>query len=202
MIRHIMARKERPTDETFYYQQLFLMSPSYPKDAKLRNLVETLKKTHKVITCNTINKETIAAMTQRVASDKFKGIRSFVYIDDPVGQKGLTDKGSQESPFNAFVANIKHDESGLLFTTQIGSSASTTLRETTDVFILMPNRLRRKSLFDVCPFTENFKDFNRMMDAYASSPYNALWINVKGGGLGVYSVDPVGRIWSIEEVPP
>lgn len=202
IIRHILSKKLKETDSNFYYQQLFLMSPNYPKDPKLVALVERLKKTHKVITCREINKDTIAAMTRRVSVDKqTRGIRSFVYIDDPVGQEGLTDKADKKSPMNSFVTSIKHDESGLLFSTQAGSSASTVIRGNTDVFILLPNRMRRRALYEACPFVDNYKDFTRLMDAHASSLYHALWVNVKGGALGVYRTDPEGRIFSVEEIP-
>lgn len=130
-----------------------------------------------------------------------EGKRSTVFIDDPVGVGNFTSNVNQNSPFNSFVTSAKHYKSDIVFSTQAIGSMSRSARKNIDVFIFLPDMISRKESYEACRFVNTQIAFDRLMDCYATKPFNALWINVQYGRKGVYAVDDQGKISSITEVP-
>ncbi len=183
---------------------LVIVSPNYNRDAQLVALAEfvTTEMSRRVFVYTGMKQDLMKKFLKGMDDLAMTGVRSLVFIDDPVGTGSFTANVNQTSPFNSFVTGIKHYRADLIFSTQAVGSMSKSARKNVDVFIFLPDLISRKELYDSCRIVGSLSDFDRLMDAYASKPFHALWINVQFGSRGVYCIDQDGRISAITTVPP
>lgn len=182
---------------------LVIVSPNYDWDPQLQKLAQfaagELKLVVKVF--KGFTRDGIEKFITYMGECKNQGMRSTIYIDDPVGIGQFTSSVNQKSPFNSFVTGIKHFKADMIFSTQAIGSLSPSARENIDVFIFLPNSVARPKLYDACPFVDSRADFYKLMDHYASEPYHAIWINLKFGRKGIFRINAQGQISPITSIP-
>lgn len=147
------------------------------------------------------DKQTMQKFVSFMEDCALQGLRSTVFIDDPVGFGTFTSSVNQRSPFNSFITGIKHYKADVVFSTQAIGSLSKSARKNVDVFIFMPDMISRVELYESCRFVPTQQEFDRLMDVYATRPFHALWINVQFGRKGVYAINSDGHISAISSVP-
>lgn len=196
LIKQLLSSEEDPK------QQLIIISPNYSRDHKLQKLAKLAAASDMTVKVyQSFDKASIRKFVEYMAECAESKTRSVVFIDDPIGIGHFTGSVNTKSPFNSFVTGVKHYRSDIVFSTQAIGSMSKSARKNVDVFIFLPDRTSRQELYDACRFVSTYQAFSRLMDMYASSPFNALWINVQYGSLGVYRIDSQGSIRSITSVP-
>lgn len=194
--------KQLLQDPTYPRNHLVIISPNYSMDDKLQALAQHAAKIGCVVRVyTTFDKITMQKFVEYMNKSKLEGKKSVVYIDDPVGVGSFTSNINVKSPFNSFVTSAKHYESDIIFSTQAVASMSKSARKCIEVFIFFPDMISRHELFEACRFVPSFEDFDKLMNAYATERYSALWVNVQFGRKGVYRISPNGNISSITGVP-
>lgn len=194
--------KKMLVDERDPKNQLIIISPNYKRDEKLQNLANFAASAKLYVRVyQSFDNDGISAFVDYMDQSCLDGLRTTVFVDDPVGVGSFTSNVNQKSPFNSFVTGIKHYRCDIVFSTQAIGSMSRSARKNVDVFIFMPDIISREELFKSCRFVSTQEEFDRLMDKYAASPFHALWINVQFGRKGVYAVNDQGNISAITSVP-
>lgn len=190
------------SDETDLITQLVIISPNYSMDGKLKALAQRIaKQGHSVRVYDNFTKNTVNKFVDYMGECASKGVRSLVYIDDPVGLGTFTSSVNQKSAFNSFVTGVKHYNTTIVFSTQSVGAMSRSARKNIDVFIFLPDMTSRQECYTACKFVPCYEDFAKLMDAYAVEPYCALWINVQYGRKGVFQINGSGSISPITNIP-
>ena len=198
----VRIAKQMLNNENDPHHHLVIISPNYQRDDKLLALAEWADQHGiKVRVYTSFDKPTMQLFLNFMDDLALHKVRTLVYVDDPVGTPTFTTNVNQKSPWNSFVTSTKHYKSDIVFSTQAAGSLSKSARMNFDVFVYLPDMTNREELFKLCRFVSTMGQFDRMMDAYASEPYCALWINIQFGRKGVYCINENGTISSISEVP-
>lgn len=197
LIKKILFTPEDPRD------QLVIISPHFERDEKISALAKyVVERGLNVKIYPVISKTTMANIVKYLAECKKSGLRSTVFIDDPIGAGTFTSNVNQESPFNALVAGAKHFATDIIFSTQSVKGMAVASRKNVEVFIFLADIISRHELYQACRFVPTMSDFDRLMDVYTEEMFSALWINIQFGRRGVYHIDSEGSISPITSVPP
>lgn len=196
IIKQLLRNVSDPT------QQLVIISPNYNRDPKLQNLAQYAADSGLIVKVfPSFDKSSMEKFVAYMDGCALQGLRSRVFIDDPVGVGSFTSNVNQKSPFNSFVTGVKHFNADIIFSTQATGSMSKSARKNIDVFIFLPDINSREELYSICHFVSTLDEFDKLMDTYAIRPFNALWINVQYGRKGVYHINEAGNISPITGVP-
>lgn len=196
IIRHLL------TDEYDVRNQLVIVSPNFARDDKLQQLSQFAAKIGLVVMVYTsLDKRSMQKFVAYMDECALKRMRTTVFIDDPVGVGSFTSSVNSSSAFNSFVTGAKHYKADIVFSTQVIGSMSKSARKNVDVFIFLPDMISRVESYTSCRFVSTQIEFDKLMDKYATRPFNALWINVQFGRKGVYYVNEAGNISAITTVP-
>lgn len=143
------------------YHRIIVIAPNWENDDYMKAFIKKCNKENKPITCTSkYSGSIIKKIEEQIEAEEGK-FRTLLIIDDPIGQSGLSDKISQASPFNKFVAGIKFKKCSLIFITQSFSAASTALRANLDGIIILKNLQQKqlKAAADEFALT-SFKEFS------------------------------------------
>ena len=182
--------------------QLVVISPNFRLDEQLVALASRASELGVTVRVyENFTQQSIAKFVDYMSKCAARGVNSVVYIDDPVGLKCFSTNVNTQSPFNSFVAGLKHYKTTMIFSSQSIGAMSKSARKNVEVFIFLPDMITRDESYAACRFVPSFDQFNALMDRYASKEHCALWVNVQFGKRGVYHINAAGAISPITRVP-
>lgn len=168
------------------YDRFVIIAPFYKSDEFMLDFIDHCRKNKKSVNCFEGYSRKLLESILKQIKDENKGltqkdvdigIKTFVFIDDPVGQKGLADAANSDSPFNKFVTGIKHCFASLLLVSQLYNASSTVLRANLDGIMILSN-IPFKQLHNV------WGDFGQETFGVFKKKYN--WATREKGGRYLY----------------